>query len=290
LHEVFVYIRICMIKKNIPNFFTLGNLLSGCVAIVFALEGNLVWCAYLVGIACVFDFLDGMAARVLKVSSEIGKQLDSLADIVSFGVVPGVLLYKMIVCTQLLASFDANPLCFLSNQLTQGAHVNYLAMMGFLVTIFSAIRLAKFNIDPRQSDSFIGLPTPASAILIASLPLSIPESLTNMLRPAGSLGFEQLSAFGTVLAGKNNIYELLLQPYSVISLTLITSFLLVAPLPLFALKFKNFSWSDNKVRYIFLALALALLIAFKFLGIPLIIVLYIVSSIINNLTSKKIVQ
>ena len=288
--KTFSYLRIYMIKKNIPNFITLCNLFSGCVAIVFALEGNLVWCAYMVGIACVFDFLDGMTARLLHVHSELGKQLDSLADIVSFGVVPGVLLYKMIICTQMFVSFNENPLIFFGNQIAQGAHVNYLAMVGFLVTIFSAIRLAKFNIDPRQSDSFIGLPTPASAILIASLPLSIPPALTDMLRPTGSLSFEQISAFGTVIGGKNNIYEILLHPYSVIALTLITSFLLVAPLPLFALKFKNFSWKENRVRYIFLLLALTFLILFKFLGIPLIIILYIVCSIINNLTTKKTVQ
>lgn len=275
-----------MIKRNIPNLFTLCNLLSGCIGIVFTLEGNLVWCAYMVGIACIFDFLDGLVARMLHVTSRLGKELDSLADMVSFGVVPGVLLYKMIICTQLFASFNANPLTFLSEQLTPSIHINYLAMTGFLVTIFSAIRLAKFNIDPRQSDSFIGLPTPASAILIASLPLSIPESLTNMLRPT-AMSFENISAFGTVIGGKNNIYEILLQPYSVIALTIITSLLLIAPLHLFALKFKSFSWTDNKVRYIFLALSVVLVIIFKFLGIPLIIILYMVLSIINNRISKS---
>src|SRR3954465_4767062 len=105
-----------MIKKNIPNLFTLCNLFSGCIAIVFALEGNLVWCAYMVGFACVFDVLDGLIARALHVSSEIGKQLDSMADVVSFGVVPGVLLYKMIVCTELFRSFNKNPLNFLNDQ------------------------------------------------------------------------------------------------------------------------------------------------------------------------------
>lgn len=275
-----------MIKKNIPNFFTVCNLLCGCVAIVFALEGNLVWCAYMVGIACVFDVLDGLIARLLHVTSEIGKQLDSMADVVSFGVVPGVLLYKMIICTQLFVSFNENPLTFLSDQLARASEINYLAMTGFLVTIFSAIRLAKFNIDLRQSYSFIGLPTPASAILIASLPLSIPESLTNILRPS-AMTFENISAFAEITSGKNNIYEYLLHPYSVIALTLISSFLLVAPLPLFALKFKNFSWKYNRLRYIFLALALGLLIVFKFIGIPLIIILYIVLSMINNMTSTK---
>ena len=240
----------------------------------------------MVGFACVFDLLDGLIARLLKVTSEIGKQLDSMADMVSFGVVPGVLLYKMIICTQLLVCFDKNPLNFISEQLNHSAHINYLAMTGFLVTIFSAIRLANFNIDTRQSYSFIGLPTPGNAILIASLPLSIPESLTNMLRP-GAMTFEQIGAFSMVIGGKNNIYLFLLHPYSVILLTLISSFLLVSPLPLFALKFKNISWKDNRIRYIFLLIAPVLLILFKFLGIPLIIILYIVLSIINNVTTKK---
>jgi CDP-diacylglycerol--serine O-phosphatidyltransferase len=276
-------------KKHIPNFITVCNLFSGCVAIVFALEGNLVWCAYTVGIACVFDLLDGMLARLLNVSSEIGKQLDSMADMISFGVVPGVLLYKMIICTQLFVTFNTNPIAAFSEKSAEGTHINFLAMIGFLVTIFSGIRLAKFNIDLRQSYSFIGLPTPASAILIASLPLSINDVFTKVVAPAGMTG-ENISAFMVLIAGKNNIYNILLQPYSVIALTIITSILLVAPIPLFALKFNNFSWTDNKVRYIFLLLAAALLILFKFLGIPLIIILYIVSSLINNMMTKKKIQ
>ena len=273
------------IKRSIPHFFTLCNLLCGCVAIVFAVEGNLVWCAYMVGIACVFDFLDGMVARVIGVSSELGKQLDSLADIVSFGVVPGVMLYKMIVCTQLFVTFNTNPLAAFTEKSSEGTHVNYLAMMGFLVTICSAIRLARFNLDSRQTDSFRGLPTPASAILIASLPLSINDVFTEIVRPSGMTG-EHISAFLSLIGG-NNIYVILLQPYSVIALTLITSALLVAPIPLFALKFKNFSWAENRVRYLFLALALALLVSCKFLGIPLIIILYVVLSLINNMLEKK---
>ena len=248
-----------MIKKNIPNLFTLCNLLCGCIAIVFAFEGNLVWSAYLVGIACAFDFLDGFIARALKVNSEIGKQLDSLADMVSFGVVPGVMMFKMISFVDPIHPFET-------------PHSDtYSAMVGFLIPIFSAIRLAKFNLDIRQTDSFIGLPTPANTIFIASLPFFFmgPFALKN------SEGF----------ISHNLIY--LMSPYTLITITIISAFLLVAPLPLFALKFKNFSWADNKVRYIFLALAAALLIIFKFAGIPLIIILYIVLSVINNLMTKS---
>ncbi len=228
-----------MIKKNIPNLLTLCNLFCGCIAIVFAFEGNLVWSAYMVGIACVFDFFDGMVARMLNVNSEIGKQLDSLADIVSFGVVPGIMMYKM------LSGF-------------------YFPFLAFLIPVFSAIRLAKFNLDERQSDSFLGLPTPANAVFISSLLLIL-----------------------NLDSSSESIKQFILHPYFLISVTLISSIFLIAPLPLFALKFKNFYWADNKVRYIFLALSLALLIIFKFVGIPLIIILYIVLSVINNLITKK---
>lgn len=231
-------------KKNIPNFFTLCNLLCGCIAIVFAFEGDLVWCAYMVGIACVFDFSDGLIARALKVNSEIGKQLDSLADMVSFGVVPGMIVYR------LLAEMSNAP--------------GYISSIAFLIPVFSAIRLAKFNIDTKQSDSFIGLPTPANAIFFASFPIIL-----------------QFSSIG------ESIKQLMLQPYFLISLTLVSSFLLIAPLPFFALKFKNFLWKDNKMRYLFLALSAMLLVVFQFTGIPLIIVLYILLSIINNIASKK---
>lgn len=205
----------------------------------------------MVGIACLFDFLDGLVARALHVHSEIGKQLDSLADMVSFGVVPGVLMFKLInkeciTCGEDM--FSAAPLSF----------------FGFLITIFSAVRLAKFNLDIRQTDSFIGLPTPANTIFISSLALII-----------------NLDSSG------DTIKHFILHPYFLVGLTVIFSFLLIVPLHLFALKFKNFSWTDNKVRYVFLALALALLIVFQFVGIPLIIILYVILSIINNIVTKS---
>ena len=202
----------------------------------------------MVGICCVFDFLDGLVARALNVHSEIGKQLDSLADMVSFGVVPGVMMYFMVLLTGSFGNF----------------YLNFVfPLLGFFITIFSAIRLAKFNIDNRQSDSFIGLPTPANTIFISSLVFIIDLDIK----------------------GSNGPFPI--HPYLLICITLLSCIALVAPLPLFALKFKNFSWNDNKVRYIFLALALTLLIIFKFVGIPLIIILYIILSIINNSITKN---
>lgn len=284
------FIFTSVIKRNIPNLLTLCNLLCGCFAIAAAFDGKLEWSAYLVGIACVFDFLDGMAARLLNVKSEIGKQLDSLADVVSFGVVPGVIMFQMIksafafqyVNNLSLGSF-LDPGSMFSSGL-QPDH--FLPFVAFLIPVFSAVRLAKFNIDERQSDSFIGLPTPANAILLSSMALIVPipqaegilGSLTDLLNGGGELG---------ALFQEKQEVSWMAKPYFLIGLSVISSISLISPIPLFALKFKNISWTDNQVRYIFLALAAALLIVFQYAGIPLIIILYIVLSLINNIVSKS---
>ncbi|WP_242916075.1 CDP-alcohol phosphatidyltransferase family protein [Pontibacter liquoris] len=229
-------------KKHLPNAITCLNLFSGCLALYFAFQDQLVYSAYLVGIAAVLDFLDGMLARVLQAYSEIGKQLDSLADMVSFGVVPGVMVF-------MLLSKAGQP--FL------GVPASIIPFFGFLITIFSALRLAKFNIDTRQTTSFIGLPTPACTMFVASLPL--------------------------ILANGELIhYEIILNPLVLVPLTVLLSFLLVAELPLFALKFKNLRWQDNATRFIFLGISVILLALLNFAAIPLIIVLYILLSIIQK--------
>ena len=230
-----------MIRKNIPNAITCLNLLCGCMAIVFAYNHHLDYAAWLIGIAAIFDFLDGMAARLLNVHSEIGKQLDSLADMVTFGVAPGAILFMMIQSTLTLTNA-------------------YLVWVTLLIPVFSAIRLAKFNIDTRQSDSFIGMPTPANAMLIGSLPLII----------------KYHPDFSIVIYNTN----------SLILLTVLMSLLLVAELPLFALKFKNFTFTDNKLRYVFLGSSVVLLILFHFIAIPIIVFLHIILSVINNYLTK----
>lgn len=230
-------------KKHIPNFITLLNLLSGCIAITAAFEGNLVLASWLVGLSAIFDFLDGMAARLLNVKSAIGKELDSLADMVSFGVVPGVIVFQMFNM-----NLDIDPGIF--------------AYLAFLIPLFSALRLAKFNTDTRQEEIFYGLPTPANAILIASFPLI--------------LNYETVF-FGVDFS---NYILFLTSPYFLTVLTLILSWLLVAEIPLMSLKFKSFAWADNKARYILLLSSLVLLIIFQFAGIPIIIFLYIVISLI----------
>ncbi|MES2140372.1 MAG: CDP-alcohol phosphatidyltransferase family protein [Bacteroidota bacterium] len=240
------------IKKNIPNAITCGNLFCGCLAVVCAFNGNLLWTAYLVGIAGILDFLDGFIARLLHVHSEIGKQLDSLADMVTFGLVPGVVMFIFLSKAAAIYAGSSG-----SNMVV----VSYLPLFAFLITIFSAIRLAKFNIDTRQTNSFIGVPTPANALLICSLPL------IQFFQPT---------------VGNFSLIPILENVWFLLVLTILMSYLLVAELPLFALKFKNFGWADNKIRYSFLIASVVMLLLFQFIAIPFIIFLYVILSVINT--------
>lgn len=261
------------IVRNIPNAITCGNLLCGCLAIVKAFEGDLVWAAYLVGIAAVLDFFDGFAARMLKVSSPIGKDLDSLADMVTFGVVPGVVMYQ-ILKNVIRVFAESNSVW---GDLPAGYY--FLPFIAFLIPVLSAVRLAIFNNDSRQSESFIGLPTPANAIFFSSFPLIIEQVMTKY---AAGNPFEQLMAVSSdpLLALSNN-------PWLLLVLVSVFSGLLVAPLPLFSLKFKSFGWKGNEIRFIFLILSVALIGFLQFIGIPLVIVLYILMSIVNNLLNRS---
>lgn len=215
--------------KHLPNTLTCLNLVSGCLGIVFVLEGKVVPAAYFVWAACVFDFFDGFAARWLNVSSAIGKELDSLADMVSFGVLPSILMYT-----------------WLNNQ-TENEWLPYTA---FLIAVFSALRLAKFNIDTRQTTSFIGLPTPANALFLTALPF-LPQQV---------LAYVQ-------------------QPWLLVVIIIVFSLLLVAELELFALKFKSFGWQGNELRFTFLLLAVLLIVLMPKSSLPLIILLYILLSL-----------
>jgi CDP-diacylglycerol--serine O-phosphatidyltransferase len=237
------------------------------LAIQQAFDGSLVNSAFLVGIAAIFDFFDGFAARILGVSSPIGKDLDSLADMVTFGVVPGIIMFQMIKTGNMVQTNLAD---YQENGEINGAFEIYnpLNYVAFMIPVFSAIRLAKFNNDSRQSDSFIGLPTPANAIFISSFTL-----------------IDKFSEFKGS-AYDNEPIMLLFNPTFLIVLSFVLSYLLVAPLPLFALKFKSFGWKGNEIRYVFLGLSIGLLLAFKFIGIPLIIILYILLSVINNIFFK----
>lgn len=229
--------------KRIPNTVTCLNLFSGCIAIVMAYEAKYTLALGFIILSAVFDFFDGMLARLLNAPSPIGKELDSLADDVSFGVAPA-----MIVFTFLKEPSLAYPSFLAPIQ-------EYVPYFAFLIAVFSALRLAKFNIDERQTSSFIGLPTPANALFWASLIV-------------GGSSF--------ILAHFNVIW--------ILALVLVFSLLLTAEIPMFALKVKNLKWSDNKIQYIFLLIAIPLLIFFQWSGIAATIAWYILLSLI---TQKK---
>ena len=229
-------------KSYIPHFITLLNLFSGCVAVIFALEGNMKLTALFVRLGVFFDFFDGLLARKLKVESELGVQLDSLADMVTSGLVPGLVLFHL---------FGLAP------QLSWETY-NLLPYFGLLVTLASAFRLAKFNISTNQSDAFIGLPTPANTLLIISLPLI--------------LEYQHSDAINATI----------LNPWFLIVLTLVSCYLLNAPIKLIALKFKTWNFKDNASRYILIVLSIAILAIFQFAGIPLVIIAYILLSIASK--------
>ena len=250
-------------KRHIPNAVTCLNLLCGCLALTFIFQGELVAGAYLVGVAAVADFFDGLLARALRVSSPIGKDLDSLADMVSFGIVPGAIMYQLCLLASGLGDTDAASAgSFHANLFFQDGRLGHLLpFLGFIITIFSALRLAKFNNDTRQTTSFIGLPTPACTLVVASLPLILAHN-----------------RFG--------LASLLLSPWLLLGLTGLLSGLLVAELPLFALKFKNLRWLGNRRRFIFVALALALVGWLRAAGIPLAVLLYVLLSVPGRVRSR----
>jgi len=236
------------IKRHIPNFITLLNLVSGCIAIIFIFDGNLPMASYLIFIAAVFDFLDGMAARILKVKSDIGKELDSLADIISFGLVPGFIMMKLLESSSGFTDVNVG-------------FTSVIPYLGLLIPVFSALRLAKFNIDSRQTQNFIGLPTPANAILIASLPLIMAQTTT-------LIGMD-LDWFVNLIT---NLYVL-------IGFTVVLSYLLVAELPLFSLKISKNEPARNRFKYIFIGISFIMFIIFYFVAIPFILLLYILLSV-----------
>jgi CDP-diacylglycerol--serine O-phosphatidyltransferase len=236
------------IKRHIPNFITLLNLVSGCIAIIFIFNGNLPMASYLIFIAAVFDFLDGMAARVLKVKSDIGKELDSLADIISFGLVPGFIMMKLLESSSGVTDVNVG-------------FTSVIPYLSLLIPVFSAFRLAKFNIDSRQTHNFIGLPTPANAILIASLPLIMAQKTT-------LIGMD-LDWFVNLIS---NFYVL-------IGFTVVLSYLLVAELSLFSLKISKTEPPKNRIKYFFIGISFILFIIFYFVAIPFILLLYILLSI-----------
>ncbi|MDR1865435.1 MAG: CDP-diacylglycerol--serine O-phosphatidyltransferase [Bacteroidales bacterium] len=235
--------HLSFIVRHIPNAITCCNLLCGCLSLVFSFGGQPLMACCCIFAATVFDFFDGFAARSLRVHSSIGKELDSLADMVSFGVAPAGIMFFL-----LLSSMEAR-----GYAVEMYACGWLLSLPAFIIAVFSALRLAKFNIDPRQTDSFIGLPTPANALFISSLAF--------IVRGDG---------IAAAIAG-NTCFLL--------AATGVFSFLLLAELPLFSLKFKSFDWKNNKVRYVFLTLSAVILAIFRCSGLAPVILLYILLSL-----------
>ena len=230
-------------KKYVPNLITLSNLFCGTVAIVFAVRGTIDWAALFVAIGIFLDFFDGFFARLLHVKSEMGLQLDSLADMVTSGVVPGIVMFQLLNNSTYVLQ-------------TEETFAMLLPYVGFLITLASAYRLANFNIDTRQTSGFIGLPTPANTMFILSLPLI--------------LQYQPTELFDSLL---HNMWVLL-------GITLLSAYLLNAEIALFALKFSDYSFKNNALKYVFLALCVILLLSLKIIAIPLIILLYIILSLL----------
>jgi len=230
------------LKNYVPNAFTMANLFSGSLGVVFAVQDKLELAAICVALGIFFDFFDGFFARILNASSEVGLQLDSLADMVTSGVVPGIVMYQLLN--------HATGLPWGDDPLIKTGYI------GFAIILASGYRLAKFNVDTRQTTSFIGLPTPANALLILSLPL-----------------IYMYSDYAFAKACIEN-------PYFLLILTAISCILLNAELPLFALKFKSWDWAENKIRYLFLVASVVLLATLQYAGVPVVIFLYIVLSLV----------
>ena len=223
---------------------TCGNLLCGCIGILFATQSDLTTAAWLIVLAGVLDFGDGFVARAVGVSGPFGKELDSLADVVTFGVLPSFILVAMIGATYPLLPLSENAADFL------------WPFLSFSIAVCGALRLARFNIDTRQTDQFLGLPIPANAIFVASLPL--------------------------ILAHQSQYKALVLNPYVLYGTIIVMSLLMVSELPLMAFKFKSFGWAKNRVKYSFLIASVLLLALLHFVAIPLIILLYILFSVFTK--------
>ena len=235
--------------KQIPNIITSLNLLCGCVAIFFAVSGDLVTASFFAISGIFFDFFDGMMARILNAQSKVGLELDSLADVVTSGVVPAIVMVQLLSQAVTGKYVMATEILTLSDNSTGFLH--YLPFTGLLIAIASAYRLAKFNVDARQTTSFIGLPTPANTLLIISLPLILHFQYSEMAE------------------------NIILNRWFLLILTVVSCFLLNSELKLFGLKYKTWDFHKNIIRYIYLILSAALLCWLQFIAIPMVIGLYI---------------
>lgn len=242
--------------QQIPNFITLLNLVSGIAATYFAIDGHLIWAGLFICGASVFDFLDGMAARALKAYSETGKELDSLSDLVSFGVAPGAILFTLLE----LSLFDQNqPI----HEVSANGLQWLILFTAFLVPVFGAIRLARFNVNTSNEPFFRGLPIPSNGIFWASMGIM--------------LQFPKYHEY----------FEIIYSTKNLVIMGLFMSGMMVINMPMFSLKVKNLKLADNWYRYLFLVLAAALLLGFNVYGLALTILLYIAMNFVFYLLKVR---
>lgn len=276
---------------NIPNLFTAMNMLCGILSIFFAFSGRIDIAPYFIFLGAILDFFDGFLARILKKQGEFGKQLDSLADMITFGMAPGVFMLVVLAYSTTAAAHSdtlQNSLYHVlqnvreypmkeeftfyfskwRNELFGGGPLNWLPFTALIIPFFSMFRLAKFNLDTRQSESFIGLPTPANTIFFTAFPLL-------------------LTQYGNATGWEHDLIMACVQPIVLIPILVIMSLMLVAELPLFALKFKSFAWKGNEIRYVFLISCGILIPTLLIWSIPIIVLLYLLFSFINNTLRKK---
>ncbi|NRB84069.1 MAG: CDP-alcohol phosphatidyltransferase family protein [Winogradskyella sp.] len=245
-------------KRHIPNMVTLLNLFSGCIALIFTVYGNFVAAAIFVFIGIFFDFFDGLLARKLNVQSPLGIQLDSLADLVTSGVVPGVIVFKLISLTVDAPDYSEYNDSWNSIFHWQGFKMSLVPLIGLFIPLASAYRLAKFNLDEDQQTYFKGLPVPANTLLILSLPLILEYQNSDIIN------------------------SIIINKWFLVVLTFLSCYLLNSNIKLFALKFKDWSFKNNGVRYVFLILSVVSLVILKFAAISLIITLYILLSLLDR--------
>lgn len=272
---------------NIPNLFTATNMLCGVLAIILALAGRIDIAPFLIFLGAILDFFDGFLARLLKQQGELGKQLDSLADMITFGLAPGIIMMVVLISQTTQVNLEdivwhgeyittnstSNRPVWMAIDEWKSAFINFkdidfLPFVGLIIPFFSMFRLAKFNIDTRQSESFIGLPTPANTIFFMAFPLLLVQ-------------------YGDTVGWEHDLIMWIIQPMILIPIIVVMSVLLVSELPLFALKFKHFKWEGNEIRYIFLT-SCGLLIAFLWTwSIAIIVLLYLLLSFIQHILRKK---
>lgn len=244
-----------MVRRAIPHLFTTGNLVGGILAIIFILEEDLIYVPLLLLFSATCDFIDGFAARKLKVESELGGQLDSLADMVTFGLAPGLLVYKILDLKISLSKLD----------------LEYLPYIGLVIPVAAMFRLAIFNLNQEQKDYFRGIPTPAVTIFYAAIPLIL----------SGPYLRKDIEEFMWT-------QEIVANPLFLSLSVVFFAVLMLIPFRMFSLKFKKFSWKGNEIRYVFLTISMVLLATLLAWGLPLIIPLYIVLSLVDNYLIKSV--